>query len=248
MIVNRVWAENFGQPIVGTPSNFGLLGEKPTHPELLDDLAVRFMEAGWSLKWLQREIVLSAAYRQSSALDPAKQGVDPANRWLWRMNRRRLDVEQWRDAILAVTGRLDRRVKGQSMDPAVPAERRRTVYARVSRLELNRLLALFDFPDPNAHNARRSLTTTPLQKLFMLNSPFMVEQADALTHAIPLSPEDQVAQAISRLYRQVYGRAPTPEEASTAADYLGEDPEERQTRWNAMAQALLASNEMLIID
>src|SRR5262249_35906608 len=145
VLVNRVWALNFGRPLVGTPSNFGALGERPTHPELLDDLAVRFMEAGWSLKWLQREIVLSAADRQGATASARQRAADPENRLLGRMNRRRLGVEAWRDALLSAAGRLDATVGGPSLDPQDPKERRRTVYSAVSRLELNRMLALFDF-------------------------------------------------------------------------------------------------------
>src|SRR5690606_38075448 len=239
VIVNRIWAENFGRPLVSTPSNFGKLGDRPTHPELLDDLAVRFMEAGWSLKWLQRAIVLSAAYRQSSEIDDTKQSIDPANVYLWRMNRRRLDVEQWRDAILAATGQLDRMVGGKSIDPANPNEHRRTVYARISRLDLNPMLALFDFPDPNAHNAKRSQTTTPLQKLFVLHSPFMVKQAQALAEQVSLRSDEPVEQAVTQLYQRVFGRQPTAAEVTLASKYLGDVSEERQSRWSALTQALL---------
>jgi hypothetical protein len=115
-------------------------------------------------------MVLSAAYRQTSHLDATKQAADPANRLLWRMNRRRLDVERWRDAVLAVAGRLDPRVSGPSIQPSDPEECRRTIYSAISRFELNKMLAMFDFPDPNTHSDRRSLTTTPLQKLFVLNA------------------------------------------------------------------------------
>src|SRR5207253_7834209 len=178
--VNRVWMQHFGRGLVGTPSNFGALGERPTHPELLDDLSVRFMEAGWSLKWLQREIVLSAAYQQSSQAGKA----DPENRLLGRMNRRRLSVEAWRDAVLAATGQMDRSIGGRSLDPQDLKEHRRTIYSVVSRLELNRMLALFDFPDPNLHADRRIEPTTPLQKMFVLNSPFMVYQAACLAQRL----------------------------------------------------------------
>jgi hypothetical protein len=192
VLVNRVWALDFGRPLVGTPSNFGRMGQEPTHPELLDDLAVRFLRSGQSLKWLQREIVLSAAYRQSSRVDPARQAADPDNRLLGRRDRRRLDVESWRDAILTAAGRRDGAVGGPSIDPRDVEGRRRTVYSRISRLELNPLLALFDFPDPNAHSERRLQTTTPLQKLFVLNGPLLIRQADALVRrvAAEAGPDD----------------------------------------------------------
>ncbi len=117
VIVNRVWQQLIGRPLVGTPSNFGSLGDTPSHPELLDDLAVRFMDNGWSLKWLQREIVLSSTYGQSSDVDPKKSNVDPENRLLWRIPRRRLSVEAYRDAVLFVSGRLEQGIGGQSLQP-----------------------------------------------------------------------------------------------------------------------------------
>jgi hypothetical protein len=248
VIVNRVWAQLFGRPLVGTPSNFGALGERPTHPELLDDLTVRFMQAGWSLKWLQREIVLSAAYRQSSEADLSRWTADPENRLLSHMNRRRLSIEAWRDALLAATGRLNPAVGGPSIDPQDAAERRRTVYSAVSRLELNRMLAQFDFPDPNAHADRRAETTTPLQKLFVLNSPFMVAQAEALAERLrtEVAPDDD-RQRMHRAYRLLYARPPTEQEIKLGLAFLvaGED---RPARWRQYAHVLLAANEMLFID
>jgi hypothetical protein len=251
VIVNRIWAQDFGRPLVGTPSNFGALGEPPTYPELLDDLAVRFMKADWSLKWLQREIVLSAAYRQSSAADARKQTADPENRLLGRMNRRRLSVEAWRDALLCAAGRLDRTVGGPPLDPQDPKERRRTVYSAVSRLELNRMLALFDFPDPNAHADRRTETTTPLQKLFILNSPFMVSQATVLAERLLTEVDGEGEPAdrrrIERAYRLIYGRAATEAEIKLGLIFLAEG-DDRLARWQQYAHALLAANEMLFID
>ena len=234
VIVNRIWAGYFDHGIVGTPSNFGQLGDRPTHPELLDDLAVRFMQNGWSLKWLHREILLSATYRQSSTND---QSSDPDNRWLSRMPRRRLPIESWRDSILAVAGTLDTaKVGGKSIDPLDPKATRRTVYSRISRLDLNRLLALFDFPDPNATSEKRVLTTTPLQNLFVLNSPFMIEQSQALAKHV------QGDDRIEKLYALLFARSPTTEEVALAKAYL------KQGAWNAYVHALLASNEMMYID
>jgi hypothetical protein len=140
VIVNRAWQQHFGRGIVGTPSNFGNLGERPTHPELLDHLAHCFQSNGWSLKKLHREIVLSATYRMSSSHDAANAEVDADNRYLWRMNRRRLDVEAWRDALLAVSGTLDTKVGGPSANLASSDNRRRTLYGSVSRHDLNPLL------------------------------------------------------------------------------------------------------------
>jgi hypothetical protein len=246
VLVNRVWALNFGRPLVGTPSNFGALGERPSHPELLDDLAARFMQSGWSLKWLQREIVLSAAYGQSSRADSAHQAADPENRLFGRMNRRRLGVEAWRDAILVATGRLEAKVGGRSIQPQDPRERRRTVYSAVSRLELNRMLALFDYPDPNVHADRRVETTTPLQKLFVLNSPFVVGQAKALAEQL-MAEADADSQRIDLAYRLLYGRPPGDVELRLGIDYLhgGDD---HAARWKQYAHVLLAANELLFLD
>lgn len=245
VIVNRVWGQLFGRGIVNTPSNFGSLGERPTHPKLLDDLAVRFMDNGWSLKWLQREIVLSATYRQSSQANENTLTSDPANRLLGRINRRRLPVESWRDALLSVTGELDKKVGGKSIHP-MKNQQRRTVYSYISRLELNKLLALFDFPDPNAHAAKRVETTTPLQKMFVLNSPFMVDRAKALTDRIvrELSVKD-VSGQVQRMYQLLFARSATDAELRLARSYLRSGSKERLTHY---AHILLASNEMLYLD
>ena len=166
VMVNRVWAGHFGIGLVRTLSNFGQLGERPTHPELLDYLAVSFMESGWSLKDLHRRILLSATWQQNSTGDSANAELDPENRLLWKMNRRRLEVEPWRDAVLAVSGQLERRVGGASSE-LNGGHRRRTLYGYISRHRLDDLLRLFDFPDPNITAGERSVTTVPLQQLFV---------------------------------------------------------------------------------
>ena len=237
--VNRVWAELLGRPLVTTTSNFGKLGEMPSHPALLDDLSHRFMHEGqWSLKWLIREIVSSATYRQSSDLVAAKVELDPDNRLYWRMNRRRLPVEMWRDSLLVAGGTLERELGGESFDASDPASERRTVYARVSRLQLDPMLATFDFPDPNLHSPSRAETTTPIQKLFVMNHPLMVKQAEALAERLP--SED--AEAIEQAYRWLFGRAPSQPEIELGKAFLG-----AHARVD-YAQALLASNEFAWID
>lgn len=252
VIVNRIWALNFGKPLVGTPSNFGALGEKPTHPELLDDLAVRFMDNGWSLKWLEREIVLSATYQQSSRATDKQASADPENKLLGRMNRKRLDVEQWRDSLLAATGRLDESIGGKSIDPQNAEERRRTVYSNISRLDLNRMLAMFDFPDPNAHSARRSQTTTPLQKLFVLNSQFVVKQAQHLAARLQAEtegiPNTDARIRIDRAYRLVFGRPATDTEIALGLSFVSQPGSDANSPWREYTQALLASNELLFVD
>ena len=249
VIVNRIWSIHFGQPLVGTPSNFGKLGGRPSHPRLLDDLAVRFMENGWSLKWLQREIVLSSTYRQTSQSTKAGNRIDVANRLLWHMNRRRLDVEAWRDTILMASNNLNLNVGGKSIDPMALEARRRTVYSRISRFQLDSMLSLFDFPDPNAHSARRSFTTTPLQKLFVLNSPFMSYHAEALAKrvretATGSNPEDHVI----NLYGVLFGRTPTDDELSLAIKFVETGDETSPSPWQQLCHTLLASNELLYVD
>ncbi len=246
VVVNRVWARYFGRPLVGTPSNFGQLGERPTHPELLDDLAVRFAENGWSLKWLHREIALSATYRQDSRTDEATVAADPENTWLARMSRRRLPVESWRDAVLAANGRLDTSVGGKSIQPDDADAVRRTLYSRISRLDLNPMLRMFDFPDPNVHASRRVETTTPLQKLFVLNSPFMTKQVSHFTKRVREHAESD-AERIDFAYELCFAREPTSAEREIALAFLS-DGDDTEKRWQQYAQALLASNEMLFLD
>lgn len=240
VMVNRVWAQFFGRGIVGTPSNFGALGEPPTHPELLDDLAARFVANSWSLKWLMREIALSATYAQASDTPPS--AADPENRLLGRIPRRRLSVEAWRDSLLSAAGRLDIVVGGKSIDPQDPKETRRTVYSTVSRLELNRMLLLFDFPDPNATADKRAETTTPLQKMFVLNSPFVVSQAAALAERLGVAPDD--GRRIDRAYRLLYGRPPDESEIKLGLAFLRGGDDRRQQ----YAHMLLAANEMMFVD
>jgi hypothetical protein len=237
VIVNRAWAWHFGKPMVATTSDFGAQGEKPTHPELLDDLAARFIANGWRLKWLHREIMLSAAYRQAS--HPREDGVkaDAANGLLWRMNPRRLDAEAFRDTILEAAGTLDAAVGGPSVDLDAADNVRRTVYGRVSRSNLNTLLRLYDFPDATQHSPSRELTTTPLQQLFVMNSVFMQGQAAALAKRV--EGEGDVRAKLRAMYRLVLAREPSAKELDLAASYLNGGTQEQ------FAQALLSSNEVI---
>jgi hypothetical protein len=254
VIVNRMWGLYFGRPLAATASNFGTTGEAPTHPELLDDLTIRFLGSGWSLKWLTRELVLSATYAQSSQAEDNSFALDPDNRWLSRMPRRRMTVEQWRDSILAASGQFEASVGGRSIDPQNPAEGRRTIYSRSSRLELNRLLAMFDYPDPNVHADKRVETTTPLQKMFVLNSPFMVAQsaalADRLLAAVPDSALAANYQRIDLAYRLLYGRGASDEEMRLGLSFLNDGGEggDASGQWKQYAHVLLAANELLYID
>lgn len=246
VFVNRVWAKFFGRGIVATPSNFGWLGARPTHPELLNDLSFRFMQNDWSIKWLIREIATSATYRQSSFADERIVQADPQNQWLARMSRRRLSVESWRDGMLFSAGCLNRQIGGTSFDPQDPQERRRTVYSRVSRLDLNPLLAMFDFPDPNAHAGSRSQTTTPLQKLFVLNNPFVVNVAEQFVARIQREAKS-TSQQIERAYEILYSRPPTAEERELGTAFLQQHEDEHEA-WVRYAHVLLSANETLFVD
>jgi hypothetical protein len=251
VIVNRVWQHHFGRGIVATASNFGTLGAPPTHPKLLDTLAVRFMKAGWSLKWLHREMMLTSTYQLSAESSVENIKVDPANRLLWRFAPRRMDVEAWRDSILAVSGRLDRKLGGPSTTSIETAHVRRTLYGMVSRRDPNKMLIAFDFPDANVSNARRDVTTVPQQQLFVLNSDFMIQSAEALAARLEkaaATDKDRIALA----YQWAYGRAPTADEMQFNLKFLrvaGESSSaDKLSAWGQFAQAILAANEFTWID
>jgi len=250
VIVNRVWGMFFGKPLVPTPSNFGHLGQPPSNQVLLDDLAARFMKNGWSVKGLVREIALSSAYKQSSVFDAQKSraalAADGANELLWRANRKRLSIEEWRDAVMFVAGEL-KPEGGKSLEVSDPENHRRTVYSRISRLKLNDTLTQFDYPDANVHAEKRAITTTPVQKLYMLNSPFMLTEAKAFAERIEASSKDQRSR-VEQAYRMLYGRSPEKAEMKLGLKFLGEPQKGELTRWEEYAQMLLASNEMIYVD
>jgi hypothetical protein len=248
VIVNRIWGWHFGQPLVRTPSNFGALGDRPSHPTLLDDLTSRFVSGGWSLKNLHREIVMSATYRQSSEFNAEYQSLDPENSLLWRMNRRRLNVELWRDAALSVSGSLATELGGPPGDLDDAGMHRRTLYGKVSRKRLASLLRLFDYPEPTRHSPQRNVTTTPLQQLYFMNSPFMHARSIAVIQNLPDSREIEVP-SIRAVFRQVLARDPSAGEIAIARELLSHDSGlEVRDRWNMLAQALLVSNEFLFVD
>ena len=246
VMVNRVWGMLFGKPLARTTSNFGAMGDKPTHPELLDDLAVRFTQNGWSVKRLMRELVLSATYRQSSSGSEANAHLDEANDYLWRMNRRRLQIEPFRDALLAAAGTLSLDGgRSQSLDST--EHHKRTLYSQISRKELNKTLMLFDYPDANVHAARRGTSTTPTQKLFVMNSPFIIEQAKHLAQRVQQHAGDDAAR-IRFAYQLLFAREPQREELELAQQYLQQPADGALTMWEQFAQALLATNEMIYVD
>jgi hypothetical protein len=262
VIVNRIWQHHFGFGLVRTPSDFGSRGEPPTHPELLDYLAAEFMADGWSIKRLQRRIMLSATWQQSSDLVADDSMVDPENRLLWHMPRRRLDFEPLRDRLLVASAQLDSRIGGRSVKIHEEATRR-ALYAYVDREDVPNLLASFDVPSPDASQASRSRTTVPQQALYFMNSAFVIRQAQVLA--------DQTAQAVSSadritgLYQKILARKPTEEELQLAQSFAAsalpskaseENVETSQEQndsanldvWVQLIQVLLASNEFAFID
>jgi len=251
VIVNRIWQQHFGQGLVDSPSNFGTTGSRPTHPELFDDLASRFVVNGWSFKWLHRELVLSAAYQQSSTYRADGDAVDPDNRLLWRANRRRLEVEAWRDAMLAATGRLDLSIGGSDRSLDDPGNFRRTVYATVKRRDLHAMQRLMDFPDPTTHIPARDVTTTPLQQLFVLNSPFMLDQATALANQCQATAPGNLQGQVRHAYQLLFGRDPTERQRQLAETFFADsasDPTRFAEQWKQYAQALLSGNELAFVD
>jgi len=269
VIVNRVWKQHFGRGLVETASDFGTQGSRPTHPELLTDLTHRFIAHGWSLKWLHRELLLSSAYQQSSASIPAQFAIDPDNRYYWRMTRRRLDVEAWRDAMLQVCGTLDPKLGGPALTLTDPANNRRTLYGSIDRYEVDDMLRLHDFPDAFTHSPHREPTTTALQQLFVLNSPFLQRQSTALAARIAaLPPADTpagdvpdnntpanvppaLARQIRHLYLLLFSRPPTESELRLGAGFLTAGNAAQAPTpdtWRQYAQVLLGSNEFLFVD
>jgi len=253
VIVNRIWMGHFAEPLVATPSDFGLRSERPVHAELLDYLAAELPRHGWSLKWLHRELVLSNTYRQASQVEPSAAEraveVDPENHLLWRMNRRRLEVEALRDTLLSVSGKLDLQMFGRpEAGAAAPDSTRRTIYGLVDRQGLPVLFRNFDFASPDQSIERRPQTVVPQQALFALNSPFMLARSSDLANQA-LAQGSAEGDRIAWLYQRVLQRLPASAEQSACSEFLsGLTPETELTRWGQLAQVLLASNELLYVD
>ena len=276
VMVNRIWHHLFGQGIVRTPDNFGLHGERPTHPELLDYLATKFVADGWSVKKLIRSIVLSRTYQTSSELDAASFQADPDNLYLWRHNRRRLDAESFRDSVLAVSGDLDRSPGAGSVlnrlgealiqdrltpDKIHEPSNRRSVYLCILRNGEPEELTVFDLADPSLVVGARNVTTVPAQGLFLMNSPFMVKQAERLAERVLSrpSPEGNLTDAdcLQWAYELTLQRKPTAAEVQraeaflqSAQDSIGEgSPENRRRQaWSAFCQSLYSTNEFRHLD
>ena len=248
VIANRAWHWIFGSGIVGTVDNFGTTGEKPSHPELLDYLALQFVEDGWSMKKLIRRIVLSRTYRQSSMIaNPAAMKVDPENRLFWRANRKRLEAEAIRDTILSISGKLNRDRGGPNFPANLaadyafkPNDLRRSVYAPIFRNALPELFEVFDFADSSMVTGRRNVSTVAPQALFMMNNPFVLEQAKYAGSKL-LELKLDIDPGITQVYRLTLGREPTPGERKVAKKFLDVKKEDPQAAWGMLFQALFAS-------
>jgi hypothetical protein len=272
VMVNRIWEYHFGKGIVATPNDFGSRGTKPTHPELLDYLASRFIENGWSIKSIHRLIMNSHAYQTASIANARNAAVDNDNHLYWRFDRRRLSAEEIRDALLAVSGNLD---KSQGESHPFPAERdwhytqhvqffavyasnRRSVYLMQQRLKKHPLMEVFDGPDTNSSTPQRSATTTPVQALYLMNDPFVHAQADEFAVRVALA-FDSLPRKIDYAYRLALGRPATPMEIRQAQLYLEkvrldlaeakvEDEQLNRKALGSFLRVLLSSNEFLYVD
>jgi hypothetical protein len=261
VLVNRVWQKLFGEGLVRTVDNFGQQGERPTHPELLDALALKFMDDGWSVKKLIRSLVLSRAYQLSVVADEALTKGDPENRLFGRAARRRVEAEVIRDGILLVSGQLDRTPGGcavamlgeRAIDNdskgGVPtdANPRRSVYLPIIRNDLPQILEVFDFADPEVTTGRRDATTVATQALYLMNSPFVMEQARQTAKRLLALPGDDAAR-LADLYRRALGREPTKQETATALQFLAEYKGRDLERWAAVCQAMFGCTEFRLVE
>ena len=248
VFVNRVWQWHFGRAIVRTPSNFGVIGEKPTHPLLLDWLASNFMNNGWSIKDLHRLIMKSATYRMSSEHIATNFDRDGDNRMIWRMNPRRVEVESWRDSLLSATAELDLKIGGAPINKILESSRR-SIYATISRngdrISSDPFFRLFDFPAPRSTAAKRTTSTVPQQYLFIMNSPFFQKRAEALVNRLVREGETN-EDRINRAYHLLYNRLPSAGERETGLEFLSKV--DFEAGWKQYAQALLGSEEFRYIE
>jgi hypothetical protein len=273
--MNRMWAHHFGKGLVETLDDFGHMGKLPTHPELLDWLATEFVSRGWSQKAMHRLMLLSTAYRQSSAYDRAKSAVDPENAWLWCWRPQRHEGEVVRDSVLALSGKLNPQMFGTPVPVAVagdasivtkddPQGNRRSVYILVRRSQPITLLEAFDTPRMEINCARRTEAIVATQALTLMNSPFVDVNAAAVGERMYSSSADRDSR-ISFAFRLVLTREPTASERTAIGDFvegftkvqLGEkyataSTDERQAAeraaWPYVAQTLFNTNEFLFVD
>ncbi|WP_158222508.1 PSD1 and planctomycete cytochrome C domain-containing protein [Rhodopirellula sp. MGV] len=260
VIVNRIWQHHFGEGLVRTSSDFGTRGEAPTHPQLLDYLAAEFMADGWSIKRLQRRIMLTKTWQQTSTLRDKAMTQDPENRLLWHMPRKRLEFEPLRDRLLVAAGRLDDRIGGRSVMIHQDATRR-GLYAYIDREDLPGLLASFDVPSPDASRAQRTKTTVPQQALYLMNSGFVIEQAKALADRVIADEQRDQSDAevlrdrIRQMYHFALNRNPKDWELQAAFEFVQPQTDNQQTqseqaldRWEQLSQVLLLCNEFAFVD
>ena len=264
VMVNRVWLHHFGNGLVRTPSDFGLRGEPPTHPELLDYLASQFMANGWSIKTVHRTIMLSETYQQQSLSHTEGESKDPENRWLWRMNRRRLDWESLRDSLLTVSGQIDLTMGGRSVPLlSQPFSTRRSIYGFIDRQNLPGLFRTFDFVAPDNSAPKRLQTTVPQQALYLLNSSFIRQQTVALANRISFRQNSgdsaDLEQRIQDLFELIFSRKVTAEELQLGKKFLADHYDAKSSKaaagqaeefssWQEYVQALLLSNEFVFVD
>lgn len=257
VLVNRVWQHHFGVGLVSTPNDFGRNGARPTHPELLDWLAAEFVAHGWSIKALQRQILTSAAWQQSSAPRPEGFATDAADRLLWRFPPRRLEAEAIRDSILAVSGNLDASAGGPPFflhhverenvyhyhpkETFGPGESRRMIYAFKVRMEQDGVFGAFDCPDGSLVTPRRSVSTTPLQALNLFNSAFILQEADTFARRLRADAGVEVAAQVGRAWQLAFTRPPTAAEAADAVAFAGREG------MPALCRALLNASELMFI-
>jgi Protein of unknown function (DUF1553) len=254
VIVNRVWEWHFGTGIVNTPDNFGIMGDKPSDPDLLEYLASEFVSHGRSIKWLQREIMLSAVYRTSTEESPEAHDKDAANRLYSHFNRQRLDAEELRDGMLFASGDLDMKDIGGPSTDFTPENLRRTVYCKVSRYRLNNYLMVFDFPNPSFTSEQRFSSNVPLQQLYFMNNPFVYKQAGVLAERVHGEATDEAR--ITKTYEYLFQRKPTADELQLGLKFLSTTPDkpgygvngEPITAWDEYARALLSSNEFQFVN
>jgi hypothetical protein len=272
VMVNRIWQYHFGRGLVKSSNDFGVRGEKPTHPELLDWLASRFLQGGWSIKAMHRLIVLSHAYQMSSEDDPECSAKDVANDSLWRFNRRRMEAEELRDSFLAIAGTLDRGpVKNHPFPPEASwhytqhkpfmadyASAHRSVYLMQQRFQKNAFLQLFDGADTNATTAVRPVSQTPVQALWALNSHLAHDEAQKLADRLMHEFSDEPAR-ISNAFELAIGRTAEPDEIEAASKHIADTeaaladstvPLEQRpaVAFASFARVLLTSNEFLFIE
>jgi hypothetical protein len=242
--VNRVWQHHFGQPLVENPSDFGLRTKQPVHHELLDYLATTLIKNAWHTKPLHRLIMTSAAYQRASQIDETDQlqkqlESDPSNNIVWHANRRRLDLEQMRDTMLAISGKLDDRLYGRPGSITDINNQRRTIYSFVERQNIPNVVATFDFANADTSTAQRVNTIVPQQSLYAMNSEFVAKTAKAVA---ALASAGSDLERATRIYQIVLRRSPTSEEADLALEFVGTNP------WHQFAQILLMTNELMFID